>query len=98
VWTGAQAKENGLVDVLGTYEDAVKIAAQKAGVEDDYKIRYYPKQKTFIEEWLTDAEDYTNTRILKGELGEQYPVYLQLKNLKSYHGSQMRMPFELKFQ
>lgn len=98
VWTGAQAKENGLVDVLGNFEDAVQIAAQKAGVEDDFKIRYYPKQKTFIEEWLTDAEDYTNTRILKGELGEQYPVYLQLKNLKNYQGSQMRLPFELKFQ
>lgn len=98
VWTGAQAKENGLVDILGTFEDAVEIAAQKAGVEDDFKIRYYPKQKTFIEEWLTDAEDYTNTRILKGELGEQYPVYLQLKNLKNYQGSQMRMPYELKFQ
>lgn len=98
VWTGAQAKENGLVDILGTFEDAVEIAAQKAGVEDDFKIRYYPKQKTFIEEWLTDAEDYTNTRILKEELGEQYPVYLQLKNLKNYQGSQMRMPYELKFQ
>ncbi len=98
VWTGAQAKENGLVDVLGNFEDAVQIAAQKAGVEDDFKIRYYPKQKTFIEEWLSDAEDYTNTRILKGELGEQYPVYLQLKNLKNYQGSQMRLPFELKFQ
>lgn len=98
VWTGSQAKENGLVDVLGNFEDAVEIAAQKAGVEDDYKIRYYPKQKTFIEEWLTDAEDYTNTRILKSELGEQYPVYLQLRNLKNYQGSQMRMPYELKFQ
>lgn len=98
VWTGAQAKEHGLVDVLGNFEDAVQIAAHKAGVEDDFKIRYYPKQKTFIEEWLTDAEDYTNTRIMKGELGEQYPVYLQLKNLKNYQGSQMRLPFELKFQ
>jgi protease-4 len=98
VWTGAQAKEHGLVDVLGTFEDAVQIAARKAGVEDDFKIRYYPKQKTFIEEWLTDAEDYTNTRILKGELGEQYPVYLQLKNLRNYQGSQMRMPYELNFQ
>ncbi len=98
VWTGAQAKERGLVDVLGNFEDAVEIAAKKAGVQDDYRIRYYPKQKTFIEQWLNDAEDYTNTRLLKGELGGQYPVYMRLKNMKNYQGSQTRLPFEMRIQ
>lgn len=98
VWTGVQAKEHGLVDVLGNFEDAVLIAAAKAGIGDDFKIRYYPKQKSFIEQWLSDAEDYTNTRLLKSELGAQYPVYRQLKNLQHYQGSQARMPFELKIQ
>ena len=98
VWTGAQAKERGLVDILGNFEDAVEIAATKAGVEKDYRIRYYPKQKTFIEEWLTDAEDYTNTRLLKAQLGDQYPVYMRLKNIKNYQGSQTRLPFEMKIQ
>ena len=98
VWTGAQAKERGLVDVLGNFEDAVNIAASKAGVEDDYRIRYYPKQKTFIEQWLTEAEDYTNTRLLKGELGDQYPIYMRFKKLENYQGSQTRLPFEMKIQ
>ena len=98
VWTGAQAKERGLVDVLGNFEDAVEIAASKAGVEGDYKIRYYPKQKTFIEQWLTEAEDYTTTRLLKGELGDRYQDYQRLKNLKDFQGSQMRLPFEMKIQ
>jgi len=93
-----QAKERGLVDVLGNFEDAVSIAASKAGVDDDYKIRFYPKQKTFIEEWLSSAEDYTNTRLLKVELGDQYAVYKRLKQLKNYQGSQARLPFELKIQ
>ena len=97
VWTGAQAKERGLVDVLGNFEDAVDIAAKKAGV-DDYRIRYYPKQKTFIEQWLTEVEDYTNTRLLKNELGDQYEVYKNIKNLNNYQGSQMRLPFEMKIQ
>lgn len=98
VWTGAQAKERGLVDVLGNFEDAVTIAASKAGVEDDYRIRYYPKQKTFIEQWLTEAEDYANTRLLKGELGDQYPIYMRFKKLENYQGSQTRLPFEMKIQ
>jgi len=48
VWTGAQAKERGLVDVLGGFDDAVSIAAKKAGIENDYKLKFYPKQKTFL--------------------------------------------------
>lgn len=95
VWTGAQAQERGLVDVLGNFEDAVDIAAKKAGV-DDYRIRYYPKQKTFIEQWLTEVEDYTNTRLLKNELGAHYEVYKNIKDLNNYQGSQMRLPFEMK--
>lgn len=98
VWTGAQAKERGLVDVLGNFEDAVKIAAEKAGVKNDYRIRYYPKQKSFIEEWLSEADDYTETRLLKGELGDQYPIFMRFKKLKNYQGSQTRMPFEMKIQ
>lgn len=98
VWTGTQAKQRGLVDVLGNFEDAVAIAANKAGVAEDYKIRFYPKQKTFIEEWLSEADDYTNTRLLKSELGDQYPVYMRLKSLKNYQGSQARIPFEMKIQ
>jgi len=98
VWTGVQAKERGLVDVLGDFEDAVDIAASKAGVSDDYRIRYYPKQKSYIEQWLGGAEDYTDTRILKAELGDQYPVYMRLKGLKNYQGSQARLPFEMKIQ
>lgn len=98
VWTGTQAKQRGLVDVLGNFEDAVAIAANKAGVAEDYKIRFYPKQKSFIEEWLSEADDYTNTRLLKSELGDQYPVYMRLKSLKNYQGSQARIPFEMKIQ
>jgi len=98
VWTGSQAKERGLVDVLGNFEDAVAIAAEKAGVENDFRIRYYPKQKTFIEQWLSDAEDYTNTRLMEGELGDQYPVYKRLKSMKNYQGSQARLPFEMIIQ
>ncbi len=95
VWTGAQAQERGLVDVLGNFEDAVDIAAAKAGVQDDYKLRYYPVQKSFIQEWLSEMEENAETRALTRELGEHYRTYEQLKKLKEYQGSQARMPFEL---
>ena len=52
VWSGEQAIENGLVDMLGSFGDAVKLATQKAGIEEDYRVIYYPQQKPFIEEFF----------------------------------------------
>jgi protease-4 len=50
VWTGAQAKELGLVDELGGLEDAIKIAARSAGIkEGSYVLRILPHQKEFFE-------------------------------------------------
>jgi protease IV len=95
VWTGTQAKERGLVDVLGTYEDALAIAAQKAGITGDFKTRFYPVQKSFIQEWLMGMEENAETKALKASLGDHYGTYMQLKKLQTLQGSQTRMPYEL---
>jgi protease-4 len=95
VWTGVQAKEQGLVDVLGGFNDAVRIAAEKAGVADDYKIRFYPKQKPFFEQLVSQMEENSRTGTIKSELGELYPWYTQFKKVQSYQGTQALFPFEL---
>jgi protease-4 len=95
VWTGVQAKERGLVDVLGNFNDAIDIATAKAGVSSDYKLKYYPVQKSFIQEWLMEMEENTASRQLKNELGEHFKTYEQLKKLKEYQGSQARLPYDL---
>ena len=38
VWTGAQARDRGLVDELGTFEDAVHLAMRKAGLPPDAEV------------------------------------------------------------
>lgn len=41
VWAGVDAAQNGLVDKLGLYGDAVKSAAQRAGLsEGEYELKY----------------------------------------------------------
>lgn len=54
VWTGATAKELGLVDVLGGLETALNIAIEKAGVEA-YTVMNYPKKKDFLETLMEEA-------------------------------------------
>lgn len=95
VWTGSQAREHHLVDVLGGFNDAVKIAAEKAGVADDYKLRYYPKPKSFLDQLLFQLEENTESSAVSKELGEFKVWYDQVKKIQTYQGAQARMPFEL---
>ena len=45
VYSGKQAVNAGLIDILGTFEDAVHLAAQKAGYLDTPEIVYPPEEK-----------------------------------------------------
>jgi protease IV len=96
VWTGAQAKERKLVDVLGGFDDAVKIAAKRANIEDDYKVRYYPKEKPFIEQLMTQLEENAKADKIETELGDLKTYYLQMKKVQRYQGAEAILPFELK--
>jgi protease-4 len=43
VWTGADAREHGLVDELGGLEDALAIARSRAGLPDSAPLAAYPR-------------------------------------------------------
>jgi protease-4 len=51
VWTGRQAKQNGLVDELGGLDRAVAVAKQRAKIaaDSDVEIVVYPPRKSFYE-------------------------------------------------
>lgn len=95
VWTGVQARDNGLVDVLGTFNDAVDLAAKSAKMGDDYRIRYYPQPKSFLEQLTGDWEEEIRTRALKNEMGDTYHFYQKWEKVKRYQGIQARFPFEM---
>ena len=54
VWTGADALQIGLVDEIGTLEDAIAYAAALADFHssDEYKVVGYPKPLTLVEEFM----------------------------------------------
>ncbi len=58
VWTGAQAKERGLVDEIGGIDQAIASARELANVGPDEKllIDRYPKRKTFVEQIMEDLD------------------------------------------
>jgi protease-4 len=54
VYTGRQALELGLVDKIGTLQDAIAHVAEEAKLSD-YEIRAVPEPKSFIELLLEDS-------------------------------------------
>jgi protease-4 len=53
VWTGVQAKERGLVDRLGSYGDALRSAAKRANLKDDFRIAYVDRSESSLERFLS---------------------------------------------
>ena len=98
VWTGQQALEFGLVDKLGSLDDAIAIAAEAAGVSDDHSVRYLPVQKPFIEEFMTRLGGEVSVRLFEPDYGILQPYMNDMKELQSLQGIQARMPMKLEIQ
>jgi protease-4 len=52
VWVGSKAKELGLVDHLGGFDDAVAAAARAAGVEDNHSVVFYREQPNQFDQMI----------------------------------------------
>ncbi len=57
VWSGAQAKERGLVDKLGGLDDAIAAAASRAKLGDHYQVRYVEREMTTWERFALSFSD-----------------------------------------
>ncbi len=95
VWTGKEALENGLVDKLGSLNDAVELAAELAAIEN-YRVRSYPSYKKDFKDALNSFPFIRSQKetILKEALGaENYRLFNTVNNLKNNKGIQAKMPF-----
>ena len=94
VWSGEQAVEIGLVDRLGSLEDAVVAAAQKAGIEE-YRIVRYPAIKQPFESLFGSGASQVRTWYEKAQYGELYKHYTTVKSLINQKGVMALMPYEI---
>jgi protease-4 len=63
VWSGAQAKERGLVDQTGTMQQAIDSAARIAGLGSDYRVQYSEEELTAFESFLLDLTGDAASRL-----------------------------------
>ncbi len=98
VWTGKEAIKNGLVDELGSLDDAIAVAAKLAEIEN-YKVRNYPSYKKDIKDMFKGPFASIKTSVLKEEIGmENLMIYKKLKQISEIEGVQTRMPFLLEIK
>jgi len=95
VWSGIDAKEIGLVDELGGLEDAIRIAAERAKLEN-YKLEELPKQKDAFEEFIKGISGDVSERLMKAQLKENYEYFVEFKKLSESKGIMAKMPYQIK--
>lgn len=63
VWTGQQALDRGLVDKIGSLDDAIRDAAQQANLGKDFNVRYAEKPMGAFERFLTSVGGSSETHV-----------------------------------
>lgn len=101
VWSGTEAKSIGLVDELGGLQDAIRAAANKANLGDDWQIEEYPKPRSFEErliETLTGAVVKQSEPTIDPVSSEMKKLQTELESLKAMNDPRdvyVRLPFDL---
>lgn len=99
VWSGKQAKKNGLIDAIGGLESAILSAASLAEIEG-YSIVNYPDYEKDIRESFRNMS-FMNLKedLMKEWLGDSnFTLFKQLNSIKNKEGIQMGMPYVLNIQ
>ena len=97
VWTGIHAKQLGLVDELGGLDLAIA-KAKKLAKLDEASVMNYPAKTTILEQLMEEMQgtSYADKQ-LQQALGEYYPIWSSVKNVRQKTGIQATLPYFLKF-
>jgi protease-4 len=99
VWSGAQAKERGLVDAFGGLRDAIRAAAQLGKLDPEHvAVQYVEKPMTPFERFFSNISENTRARSLlsaSGLAGLILPSHAQdeLQHGLSWLQTQQKHPF-----
>ncbi|MBP9933735.1 MAG: signal peptide peptidase SppA [Chitinophagaceae bacterium] len=94
VWSGIDALQIGLVDVLGGLDDAIVIAAKKAGITN-YRVSELPEQKEPLQQFMEELSGDVETRYLKSRLGSDFELVRYANEIMNWKGIQARLPFSV---
>jgi protease-4 len=108
VWTGGQAKNNGLVDDFGGLDKAIEVAKQLAKIPADKGVErvILPYPTTFIQQLLSGGGENSNTKVEQQramlaalpEDARRAFKYMQLMDRMKNGESMYLMPYDLRIK
>lgn len=94
VWSGSEALGNGLADMAGGLEDAVREAAGMAGITE-YSIKEMPELPDPYTRFLKELSGDAELRLIGKQPGEFATLLKQIKEISEMTGVQARLPYIL---
>jgi protease-4 len=94
VWSGQDALQLGLVDRIGSLQDAIQCAARMTKL-DKYALKEFPESKSWLQN-LLNKQKSEPAAMIREQLGEeQYRIYAEMLRVKEMSNStQARLPFQ----
>ncbi len=97
VWSGVSALEIGLIDGFGGLSEAIALAADRAGVAQDFRVWQVVDEPDNLTVMLNTLFSSRSAK-LRSELGDAFVYYNSLRTVLSQQGVQARMPYEIEIQ
>jgi len=92
VYSGSHAEKRGLIDDFGGLQDAIREAAQSAGI-DTYSVRELPLLEDPYMRLLSQLGGDIKMKILNRELGVLAKPLEELRDIQNISGIQARLPY-----
>jgi protease-4 len=93
VWSGVDAVNLGLADGIGGLYDAIAIAADRAGVAEDFRVWEVPDEATGLAALFSGAMAAVRTSVKMEAMGDAFIHYNNLTRTLQTEGVQARMPY-----
>lgn len=94
VWSGEDALDIGLVDGIGGLREAIALAADKAELGSDFRVKEVVEQPEGLWALLSELGVSVRQQMLRSELGGMMKEYRQVQELTSQQGVVMYCPWQ----
>ena len=98
VWTGTEGVEIGLVDGIGGLQTAIAIAAEKAGILDDYRVEEVVNEPTGLGQIFSMLNARISERALRSQFGTAYNDYVKAQEVIGRTGVQAYCPYVINIE
>ena len=98
VWSGDNALGIGLIDTYGGLKTAIAIAADKAGLGDNFRVTEVIEQPTGFAAFISSLNVGIREAMTRSELGVMMKEYKQVQEATSQQGIVMYYPFKLELR